>query len=145
MIKLASELRKCVLYVSILRTFFTKASLPREAEWAIRKQMSTSKLFSLGTTEAVMFIEACRMVGTVPGLGQWFFFTKTMCQDTRPSLTPRFLFNRYGVLPSPTLTNGHQWFDAYPNLWANALSLITWPAVQEFKICSLDMRNGRTP
>ena len=48
------------------------------------------------------------MVGTVPGLGQWFFFTKTMCQDTRPSLTPRFLFNRYGVLPSPTLTNGHQ-------------------------------------
>lgn len=76
MIKLASELRKCVLYVSILRTFFTKASLPREAEWAIRKQMSTSKLFSPGTTEAVMFIEACRMVGTVPGLGQWFFLLR---------------------------------------------------------------------
>ena len=112
---MASELRKCVLYVSILRTFSTKASLPREAEWATGKQVSTYELFSPGTTGAVMFIEACRMVGTVPGLGQWFF-TKTMCQDTRPSLTPRFLFNRYGVPPSPTLTNRHQWFDAYPNL-----------------------------
>lgn len=74
MIKLASELRKCVPNVNILRTFSTKASLPREAEWATRKQVSTSELFSPGTTGAVMFIEACRMVGTVLGLGQWCFY-----------------------------------------------------------------------
>lgn len=64
---------------------------------------------------AASLTEACPLGGIAPGLERGLY-TRTMCQDATPSLTPRFWFIRSEDVSSPTLINEHQWFNAYPYL-----------------------------
>lgn len=121
-------LRKCILYVSILRTFSTKEGCPQPApcladgaqhgdtKQATRAQVRTCRLFMC--TGAAMLTEACHVgwgwgASCQPGAGDFY---QDHVSESPPSLTLRFWFIGSEVLPSPALINEHQVFNTYSNL-----------------------------